>query len=475
MTRYTRPFLLLVFCAALLLPGLGRRCADRQQELRVGICARNMAAGGSWLIPEFQNQPRLQKPPLMYWAVAGLYRLSAQPPSVFVTRLPGAVAGTLLILLIYAMGRRLCGEPSAWIAAWLAAGSLLFLRHARLAETDIPQTLWVSATLALLYAALRTRDRRRWGYWILAGIAAGLGFMTKGLAAAVIPLLLLGLYLIFIAEDRRRSVAWGVFMAALMASAITAPWYLYIAQWQQGADQVLSREVAALLGQTQHPGSILYYFYTLPLGLLPWGLLLYPAAGWSLRKGCRTEAHPGTCFIACWFWGSLLLLSLLPSKQAHYALLLLPPAALLTARWLTHRFPAARARLQHGVPIGALLLLLGLHVYTFAIYPQQDRHARLPAFLEDCRVQAADAPRIHVTGINSAIFDFYLGRHVENTETLQRAYAQAAPGDAIIQVRRNKNMSDADRIQPTAQRHLEHRDLQHSFYLKPVASQRDTE
>ncbi|MCW8133792.1 MAG: hypothetical protein KIS92_25825, partial [Planctomycetota bacterium] len=39
-------------------------------EPRYATAGRNMAEGGSWLIPEFNAAPRVNKPPLFYWLVA---------------------------------------------------------------------------------------------------------------------------------------------------------------------------------------------------------------------------------------------------------------------------------------------------------------------------------------------------------------------------------------------------------------------
>lgn len=44
----------------------------------------------------------------------------------------------------------------------------------------------------------------------------------------------------------------------------------------------------------------------------------------------------------------------------------------------------------------------------------------------------AAAPLIHVAGTNSAIFDFYLGRHVHEAGTAAVAWKRARPGEAVV-------------------------------------------
>ena len=100
-SRFSKPLLLAVFSAALVLPGLSRPTMSRQQELRVALTARQMAQGGRWLIPEFRDQPRLQKPPLMYWLVAGSFRIAGNTISVPAARFPSAMAGIFLVVTTY--------------------------------------------------------------------------------------------------------------------------------------------------------------------------------------------------------------------------------------------------------------------------------------------------------------------------------------------------------------------------------------
>ena len=83
--------LLTLACAFLLLPGLDRPVMGREQELRVALTAREMVDSGNWLVPRYQEQVRLKKPPLMYWLVASAFSLTEKTASVTVARLPGVV------------------------------------------------------------------------------------------------------------------------------------------------------------------------------------------------------------------------------------------------------------------------------------------------------------------------------------------------------------------------------------------------
>jgi len=90
--------------ALLLFPGLGGPVVHREQELRVLLTARDMAEGGNWIIPHFLGEPRLRKPPLMYWLVAAADRIAGTTHSPLISRAPSAAAGILLLLALYGFG-----------------------------------------------------------------------------------------------------------------------------------------------------------------------------------------------------------------------------------------------------------------------------------------------------------------------------------------------------------------------------------
>src|SRR5207253_2151870 len=70
--------------------------------------------------------------------------------------------------------------------------SILFLRFARGATTDVQLALWVTAANAFL--ALALLHDRRWVGWLGAGAALGLAFMSKGPVAFVQTLVPFGLF-----------------------------------------------------------------------------------------------------------------------------------------------------------------------------------------------------------------------------------------------------------------------------------------
>lgn len=356
---------LLLLCLLLTLPGLGRTPVTREQELRVLLTARDMAEGGSWLVPHFLNEERLRKPPLMYWLVAAAYRVAGSTESEAAARCVSAGAATLLVLATFLCGRHLVGRESAFLGAIVLATSVGFMRHARLAETDIAQALCTTCAVFAGYAAFTLR--RPFPWWLALGVCAGVGFMIKGPASVVMPAAALALY--GLTSPRRArffeagpvQTLLGILTALVACAAIAAPWYIAVAARvsAQAGD-----ELNRLLGESAHKGPFIYYLYTLPARMGLWAPIL-PVALYAAFR--RWRGHRGFRMVLCWFVSSFVILSTLSSKQAHYALLLFPPAALLVG-WALHRaFASPRARFARYVR-GCLALLCTLPMLGVAAW-----------------------------------------------------------------------------------------------------------
>lgn len=373
------------------------RPVERQQELRVLIVARNMLQSGDWLHPRFQNQPRYRKPPLAYWTAAAAMGLTGQHDSPVPARLVTllALAGVACFVLRLAAKANVPTVPC--LTLLLACyGVWNFAPHA---ETDVWLLLGVTGSI---WAWLGGRG-------FLAGGFMALGVLAKGPAAVAIPLLS------FVFLGRRPWKQWG--MAVLPPLLCGGAWVAFLAS-DPLAQESLQKELQATFVETAHPGSPLYYLYTLPKLLLP-GVLLLPFL--------RIRQIPYDARV--WFLVTFFLLSVTSSKQAHYALLLLPPAALCMAGGLFHKtanWPWNR--------IAVVLAILFIAIECVSL--QQDATLENQKFLRKARAQIAPGATLHVVGVNSAIFDWNLGRHVENTDDPDLAWRRAKSGDAVLEIRK---------------------------------------
>src|SRR5215471_3608444 len=160
-----------------------------RDEPRFAEASREMIERGDYIVPYFNNQLRLDKPPLTYWAQVASYHIFGE--NDFAVRFPSATAAALTALSMLVWGRRIGGEKLGWWAAIIFTLSLQTFVHAKAAVADMWLALFVSSAhwggLELLRYGLTNSDHRRpiaeyriSRWWFLFYISLALGFLAKG-------------------------------------------------------------------------------------------------------------------------------------------------------------------------------------------------------------------------------------------------------------------------------------------------------
>ena len=143
---------------------------------------REMLESSNWLVPRFNGEPRLNKPPLSYWLVAGLYSLFGV--SVFWVRLLAALCGVAAIVAVFRLGVKLFSIHVAVLGAGIFATTFRFLILSRRALIEILLLALLLWTLVFLFSWFRSR---RSTYLYVASILLALGFLTKGPLVLLLP------------------------------------------------------------------------------------------------------------------------------------------------------------------------------------------------------------------------------------------------------------------------------------------------
>ncbi len=135
------------------------------------------------------------------------------PVAALVTRWVTAGFGTLTVVPVFAIARRVAGTAAAVLAAALVALSPVYLEVTHLNVSDVPATFFATLTV---WQVSRLLDRESTRGYVLAGLWAGLAAGSKypaGVAAvAIVALWLRGRF-----RDRRFS--WDLLWAGLTAIA----------------------------------------------------------------------------------------------------------------------------------------------------------------------------------------------------------------------------------------------------------------
>ena len=344
---------------------------------------------GSWFTPWVNGEPRLRKPPLLYWAILLSYRFVGI--NLFAARIWGVLSGAGLALCSCLFYRALF-RKGGMLAGLITVATIAVVVEGRRAMLDLPLAFFTSMAV---YFALRWGKSSRSGWILLSAFSLGLSFLVKGPlgfvlfgAAAISALSVFGKWRF--AFSHWSQGLW----AFLLLLAVCAPWPLIMAYVWPHFLSVVDGEIAARRFGNIHLGS---FFSTLggALGLVfPWSVVLIAAVIRSVHHAQERTGRKNLWLVA-WFLGSIIPFFFMKSF-GRYMMPIIPAACVLCANWLEEVEGLLKKTLLcvsvslmalvailfclffiwfgHGVPIGFIcLFLVGLMLWiTFAM-----SHARL--------------------------------------------------------------------------------------------------
>ncbi|MBL8880808.1 MAG: glycosyltransferase family 39 protein, partial [Phycisphaerales bacterium] len=203
----------------------------------VAQTAREMRDSGKWLIPVFSGETRMQKSPGPYWAVMLAAWLRGTPIDEAAARAPNAIAGVIMVGVIFWLTRRIAGDRAAVFAGFASSASVLLLYWTHRGASDFGLATLITVSLAALWVA--TADEKlgvkRGMLWVLGYFAAGLGMLYK----MPMPLALIGLpAFVYILITRR----WSAFLSGWHLVGVFA----FLLPWLPWAIAAMLSEPAAL-------------------------------------------------------------------------------------------------------------------------------------------------------------------------------------------------------------------------------------
>ncbi len=375
----TRRWILAALLAAAVLPyfiGLGDSAIWDANEAFYVETPREMIERGDYIFPTFNYEPRLNKPVLSYWIVGGFYQVFGV--SVGVQRWPIALGALVMIVTAGLLGWLAMSGPSGRAAPrvqallWSMIGLAIAPRLVMLARRvfiDVYISVFMALTLLCFAAAERYPHRRRL-FLSLMYAGVGLGMLTKGPVAAVVPGLVFAAYLL-LHRELRRVTQMMIPAGIVIILIIVAPWYgalyardgwTYIVSFFVGEN--FDRFASGVGVQVQR--GPLFYFPVLFSDSFPWSLFLIPAfIAWMRERGAPAAESDasGRVRTLLWLWIAVFVgfFSFSAGKQDLYIFPIVPAVCGL-AGWAI-----ARASHGNGLPstsrtaavVGSLLLIAG--------------------------------------------------------------------------------------------------------------------
>ena len=315
-----------VVCAWLYLGRLDRLLLQRGNEAMYATPSIHMLSSGDYLMPRWQDQDFLDKPPLTFWIMAASFRLFGT--NLVAENLPAALAGLATAAFLGFWVRRRSGLRAGLLAGLLLALFPLFLTVSLTFAADAFLTLAIASAAFAVDGAARRRDGSdaRWG--VLCGAALAFAFYCKGLIGVVLPVAAVAAGLALDRTWPLRPVRRALWALAVLA-VLVAPWHWAMAQrlgtefWRvfYWENQFLRGSTRIFMAPSRGP---LYYVGILAWGAFPWSLYL---------PGALSRRRPSSVFLG-WFAFGLVFWSLLVMKREVYLVTVLPAAAALVAEAL---------------------------------------------------------------------------------------------------------------------------------------------
>lgn len=297
-------------------------------ETRYAEIAIGMLASRDWVNPMLDGAPYLDKPPLMYWLTALSFRVVGT--NEIAARMPSVISALLTIVITFLLGSRVVGRRAAWLGAMSLALCGGFMLAGRLLILDPLLALMTTLCLLTGYIAVREQKHCR-VWWMVSGVACGLGVLTKGPVALVLcapPLIASG----WLRGDqtRTRFRHWVAFIVPMIS--VCVPWYIAVIRLNpEFIDHFfLEHNLNRFTQGSNHQQPVWFYVPIIFASMYPASLLLPSAILFIFSRASRRRSlrSKDLGFVVCAAVWILAFFSLASCKLPTYILPAIPLLAL---------------------------------------------------------------------------------------------------------------------------------------------------
>ena len=333
-------------------------------ESRNLATAQEMVEYGNFLLPTLNGEPRLEKLPLPTWIAAGIEYIT--PGNLAAQRYAAGLAATLMVMFLFLLATRLTrNEGVGFVVALVMATTVNVILMGRTATWDIFTHSFMLGAIYFMVVALQEKGRQ-WKYFLLAGLFAGLSFLSKGPVSwyALLLPFVISYFIVYGADMKGKK--WPIAGMILVALTVSFWWWGYIYFFYQDfALGILQKETGNWLNYNVRPW---YYYWQFAAEGGIWALFWITAIVYFFLNR-KTFYQSGYTFSFIWFVESLILLSVIPEKKTRYLLPLLVPGALLIGFYIYEMLLAMKTKYEiilfriNGFIISFILLALPVVLY----------------------------------------------------------------------------------------------------------------
>jgi 4-amino-4-deoxy-L-arabinose transferase-like glycosyltransferase len=339
---------LTLFLALLFGAFLGSRPFMTPDEGRYAEIPREMVESGDYVTPRLNYIKYFEKPPFVYWQEAAAIKVTGL--NEWSLRSINALVALFTCLAVYLAGRKLYDRRTGILACAMLATSLLYFGLAHFIIPDVPLTFWLTSSLLLFIVGTRATDPRQQRYYFWGMFAcAAMAVLTKGLVGIIFPGMIIFLWLCA-TNNWRQLTTYSLISGTLVFLLVAAPWHILVQMKNPEFFHFYFIEQQFLRYLTDYAAreQPVWFLPTVTLaGFFPWVCYLiaipayalfgrHAATRWTRFKNFwqQRHQHPQTTFFLIWAVSIFLFFWRSKSQLLSYALPIMPPLALLTARYV---------------------------------------------------------------------------------------------------------------------------------------------
>jgi 4-amino-4-deoxy-L-arabinose transferase-like glycosyltransferase len=318
---------------------------------------REMAETGNYVTPYLNGIKFFEKPVLLYWL--GAFAIKIGGVNLWALRSSNAFFALLTCVMIYLTGRKLYNRQTGLLAALILGSSMLFFSLAHMLTTDMLVSSFITFTFCTFILGIDAKaPLERFLYFSGSAIFAGFAVLAKGLIGIVLPMLIIGFWILLLKEwkiFKKINLIWCAFLFLL----IVLPWHLLVSLdnpeffYLYFIQHHVLRFATTIVG---HPQPMWYYVPVLLVGFFPWIVFLPQSIKNSLQIfSHKSEKEKITFFLFLWALIVFLFFTIATSKLVSYILPAFPPLALLTSHFLQQN---KNARFEKNMRISFIALFI---------------------------------------------------------------------------------------------------------------------
>lgn len=325
-------------------------------EAKNAGCAAEMFRSGDWVTPLF-NGSFHDKPALQYYFMGLAYW--AFGVNAFSARIFSILFGVLTVLVTFHFTERLLNKQTAVITSLMLIGSLQMSFQFRMAVPDPYLLFFLTSAFFCFFTGLKDRNR---GFIRLFYLCIGLGFVSKGPIAVVLPGLSIVLFLLTTRNFTASTLRFLLIPEGISLFALTGlTWYVWVGirtNWEWPVYFFFTHNVDRYLHTFEgHGGFLLDTVLIIVAALLPLSTFLPQALARAWRHRLRHPLLVLCLSIACTFVVFFLFSkTLLPSYPAPAV----PFVAIIIAHFLSIvcQLPVSKKTHTSLIASAAVLVML---------------------------------------------------------------------------------------------------------------------